>query len=534
MGRIVGDGSDVSMGDLGLTQGDRSAGVAWSNAIASVGRVAAVALLAGTYRSERRQRWGIALHLAALAGMLEQLPDATTPTWTGPVIWVAAVVAFGAIVHPIERWPAVLLPMYAAMHGAVRLGVLPPDPWNEWAWLIGLFAFGWGMTRRFWAWVVGVVVATGVLMVVGLLWARPSHYYYDWRVFGLGDLQFGDVDGDGHLDLMTWGCQGRGCGNVHWFAGTGRRFPFGHGGDDIATQTWAVWCDADGDGDLDAVTPNEVLLNDGRGGLSRARDPEPVWAFDRPVNPVTGRPIDPFRSDVFQVHDTRTAVWDGFEGIAVDLDGQSPPEIFLRYQQACELAVGRGPGRWAFIGQMRAHAVQIDFGRPRAALVGPPELAGLAARNGIAFRARRPMPEPPRGRYLDDWLDLDGDGHSELVVVAFSGDIERNFLYREHPDRWELLASIEYRAFGSQPAPARHRWVDLDRDGDLDLVADDRRVYRHDPAWQFSPVRDLDLEVNYRSHLWVVDVDRDGWPDVVSSLRPWSQLIRGPLVPAPP
>ena len=145
----------------------------------------------------------------------------------------------------------------------------------------------------------------------------------------------------------------------------------------------------------------------------------------------------------------------------------------------------------------------------------------------------------PEGFTLDDgfpgelarssgaaFADLDADGDLDLVVVRNprgDGEIgqQPTVVYEQEGSNWTLRASIAADVGGRSVAA-----IDVDRDGQLDLaIAGDRfgagpsRLFRNEGGFEFSDSTDAwgmpaDLET---LAIAVVDLDGDGWLDLVSS-----------------
>ncbi|MEM7206027.1 MAG: VCBS repeat-containing protein [Planctomycetota bacterium] len=110
--------------------------------------------------------------------------------------------------------------------------------------------------------------------------------------------------------------------------------------------------------------------------------------------------------------------------------------------------------------------------------------------------------------------DLDGDGDLDFVSTGSGNGVSVH--YQNAPDDWEAPVPVP-----GIESPFVVVAADVDRDGDLDLVAandfrQDVQVYIQDPAGSFTASPALEA-TGWVTDLAVADLDGDGWPDLIAT-----------------
>lgn len=377
------------------------------------------------------------------------------------------------------------------------------------------------------------------------------------------ELQFGNINGDNYPDLMTYGFLGMGAGDPHWFAGRGERFDdwssvhdpdrdaggkYGHG------LSGVKLLDVDLDGDADLLSREGIFLNE-KGVFTprRARDMGTKYqdqdAFEEFCAILNSAKWWGFLQEAFDVY-------------APDLTGDGDPEIVLLGEKHFILAVSRGKAAWEFYKREGQDGLVMDRTNlvlPQLLFLEAPSqpLIGLLQRESVRHRVPGvPLPSFPENRASrrlgaeHHWLDIDGDGKGELVVGLALRIWEKSSdavcpvphrevrIYQEGQREFKQLCRIpigkctpEFNWIRRSTFPV-YQFVDFDRDGDLDLLAPNRWVYRQDGKFRFvKAVRiDLPYQGRFRASFFVHDINVDGWPDVVSSLHPFWNVQLGPIL----
>lgn len=311
-------------------------------------------------------------------------------------------------------------------------------------------------------------LATGVRIFwsPGLARARDAAAWHDaGRIPGTEQAQYlyaecHDVDGDGGLDLAIGGRRHpvtKRYAGIRWLRASGR------GGARRDLSTWAthfidpdtpsghgfVFHDIDGDGDLDVVDANADWD-------TPRHEQELLWY----ENPGHG---DPRQGQPWPRHQ----IWKSTEFYAkpqtaiADFDGDGLPDIATQTQNFVHLFRGRGrsPAAWEHLRAMKPDWIQW-LGRP------------------VKF------------------ADLDGDGRVDLVGALIHNDgslpkEKASVFWLENdggsPDTWPV-----HPLKWSDGANTRDPWIgekwdhllplDIDADGDLDILGNVEEHYRRDTA----------------------------------------------------
>ena len=364
----------------------------------------------------------------------------------------------------------------------------------------------------------------------------------------------GDVDGDGHLDVV-------GGGSLHLWRGDGLG-GFSKGGS-LSEATDPCLTDVDSDGDLDLLAYElvlyqgiahryeiRVLLNDGRGRFSKSPAPLP-WPFLNLVGDLSygdfdgdghvdiaieqalgflqkglwlGRPDGTFVDASYRMAEAEV----GDLGHAFDADGDGDLDFFGSNGNRYLLLENDGNARFTRGATFPSPAARIKAMPLADDLDGDGDVDVLvtAELKGKLWVFRN----EGGGAFADATLihdgdpiesvrggDVDGDGKLDLLLgTAYAGGFrylrnEGALVFREVPGPQGVAAS-------GTPIP-----VDADGDGDLDVLfqAGEGFLFRNDGAGQFVDVSRARFEVpELTNALAVEDLDGDGLPDVVLTLDP--------------
>ena len=355
--------------------------------------------------------------------------------------------------------------------------------------------------------------------------------------FGLTDIGFGstaafvDLDGDGDLDMMT----GDFYGNFHYFENTGtapapvyaaaQTNPFGLTG--VAYYSVPAFADLDGDGDLDMMVGNSYgsfFYYENTGTASA-----PVY-----VAPIT----NPFGL---------TALYRSIPAFAdLDNDGDLDMMVGNRYgnfyyfqntgtaSAPAYAAPLNNPFGLSDIGINAAPAfADLDNDGDLDMISGSQvssfyyfENTGTAAAPVFAAVQTNPFGLSDGGKYsVPVFVDIDNDGDLDLMA----GDLYGNFHYFRNTGTAAAPAYVnEYNPFGLSDigrwsAPA---FADLDNDGDMDLMAGDYygNFYYFEnigttgaPAYAAVQTNPFGLSnIGFTSSPTFADLDNDGDLDMMS------------------
>ncbi|MCA9002833.1 MAG: VCBS repeat-containing protein, partial [Planctomycetes bacterium] len=264
------------------------------------------------------------------------------------------------------------------------------------------------------------------------------------------DLDIGDVDGDGDLDLLA-GNQGAAGGNRIWLNnGSG---VFSQGSSVLATQTRRVALgDLDGDGDLDAFIgvngQSEVALNDGAGNFTGANqylgngDVRGLALFDQDgdgdLDALIGKYFD--RDEVWINEGDGTFlrrvpqnIGNSTTGdvVAADFDGDGDTDYFAPGAEPNDdsLWMNSLSGVFGSVALVQGPSVDLDNGSTFASTAG----------------------------------DLNRDGAPDLLLVRAAGV---QVLLGVGDGTFSTAATVP----GSSATPGQLVLLDANRDGNLDMI----------------------------------------------------------------
>ena len=132
--------------------------------------------------------------------------------------------------------------------------------------------------------------------------------------------------------------------------------------------------------------------------------------------------------------------------------------------------------------------------------------------NPVAFGPEVVIDSP--GKYVNgiDIADYNKDGNLDILISAASTD--------DAPIIFDGPDFVTYHKLGAAPpsVPYPVKWVDFDKDGDLDVVAGTstgKVLYYENNNGVYSPLRVLSDTENYIGGFDVTDLDKDGLNDIV-------------------
>ncbi len=350
-------------------------------------------------------------------------------------------------------------------------------------------------------------------------------------------LAWGDIDGDGDLDLAVAGFLGA---KVYLnVAGTLQDEVFWQSQDPDLDSFAVAWGDFDNDGDLDLAV--------GGGNTARASETSPWINYPRPItvyeNVLGELQFDPahqigWRSSELESEwqFATSLAWGDFDGDG-DLDLAAGlgryREYFHQYEANriyenlgdgdLQFDPGSGVG-WQSSDARRTHAVAWgDFDRDgdldlAAGNYGDKDVIYQNDGEG-AFQIGWQSSAADLTASLI-WGDLDGDG--DLDLAAGIGNSGRNKIYQNHQGAVETTASWLSSDSSSTTSLA---WGDFDGDGDLDLAAGNTAsqmdaVYLNiGSTLEITPTWQSNVADNTASLAWA-DVDRDGDLDLLTGSSP--------------
>ena len=318
-------------------------------------------------------------------------------------------------------------------------------------------------------------------------------------------------------------------GNPSWFAGKGTRFDDwtnGHMLRDIGI-TASCLIDLDNDGDLDVVSSDFLINDDG--------------VFNRKINnPLNAATLFFGRARRFTIQSALLTPGDNFSELII---GQQDGTIF---------GVCVGSYEWTSHRWPKPIKCVIDSSRgKRSSLIlfktPSPKLVEFLTENKIDFKT---IELPKKYRVMDAaylFEDVNSDGEKELVLWArYGGERKNNNDYGETASRVCVLKPVNgrfkplssfstgvfkagwYSGYYSNP---KFKFADFDMDGKIDYIGDDGWIYRQTADFKFKKAFHVVLRSNSVDaiHLYACDVNSDGYPDVVSSYQPFTNIKFGPI-----
>lgn len=362
-----------------------------------------------------------------------------------------------------------------------------------------------------------------ICALVLLCWniATPKKISYGYHI-GFAEIQFGNINGDKYPDLFTCGYIGMSYGNPSWFAG--RKDHFDDWNDmrgqrlrGIGQQT-ACLVDLDGDGDLDIVS-GSFLINDA-GKFNRSIDFGLFFSRERN----------------FAIHAAPLTPGDDFSEVIFNQNGETVVSVCVgsydweawRYSKNINLVIDRSMGNRPSL---------ILFEQP------PPRFADFLRKWKMKHRV---VELEKKYSSMDaDYLlkDFNSDGCMELALWARHGG-ENNWsaptssfvaVFKEKNGRFELLSSFTTEKFkinyyNGHYAYPEFKFADFDRDGKIDFIGDDGWIYRQTANFKFKKSARVNLLHSMEAiHLYACDINQDGYPDVISSYQPFTNIKMGPI-----
>jgi hypothetical protein len=316
----------------------------------------------------------------------------------------------------------------------------------------------------------------------------------------------------------------------------------------VAGRNGAILADLDGDGDADVLSDRGIFRNDEGTFVNAPHDPDGEYKDGKTWNEFIMLLMSNFHGVVFDLY-------------VCDLSGDGIPEIILLGDSETIIGIGRAKFDWKFTKFPKQPQTSLDRSNeegPELVFLLPPDAGLISLFKKEKIRSREYVGGPPQrersrlsGPNRDEfhWLDVDGDGTVELVLCSPRLNPELPFdymcsatvkVYRDKAGKFVLLASSETGSYPmrqmahrlSRPPFPLFQFVDFDKDGRLDLLCQDRWIYRQQKGFVFARAVKLSRieKAVFPATLYAHDVNADGWPDVVSSYQPYWNIAFGPLL----
>ncbi len=355
-----------------------------------------------------------------------------------------------------------------------------------------------------------------------------------------------DVDGDGDLDLVTGNATdpdslGFNNGDGTFTGANGLQFPRFLG----PTRSMQ-FADVDGDLDLDLLTNNRLLLNDGSGTFTEvpaAQYPTSSSFGDVYVADVDGdMDLDAYVDRSLLINDgtgtfTRVLPVPLASGALLDVDNDGDPDIIsgdlFRFGSARTLLLNDGTGSFTDVSATQlppaarnggSFAVLDVFGTGAPDLVFSNGKFYLNDGNGtFAPGSRRVVPPTAERLWDTPAADLDGDGDQDLLLVQ--DDRDQVWL---NDGTGHFDAVLDGVPASSSHNANRATFADLDNDGDLDVIEPLRTSptrpvqLLNDGTGTFTAATQTNMpQLNgFQSSASAGDVDNDGDVDLVIAVEP--------------
>ena len=345
-----------------------------------------------------------------------------------------------------------------------------------------------GTTDRTTGWkpTLAVLCLSLLPLMVGAQFGLPQRMLQDEvpdlpNVLDFTLIEYEDLDGDGLKDILSVGYKGDLAAPV-WFKNEGNGSytparPIGEGMPYHPQNVLAM--DVNGDGLRDIVT-----IITGPNWMPGA-DPLPIIYYENLGGGVF--------ADSAQFVDMSAipAYYPAFKMMRADLDGDLVEDLVVSINS---FSTGRRLWWYANTGN--------GFG-PAQTLLGPSGPSGIVSM---------------------DVQDIDNDGDNDIAYCTLANTDQIGLLINNGSGGFSAPISLTVDVANCDPGLIRI--VDMDQDGDMDLVClrtsvAEVRVYENDGSGQFDTYVSFPSGVTGQLAMTVMDIDQNGYPDLVVSN--WAQ-----------